>query len=92
TTGTNRAMPHAIEVDESGPLPVPPTGPRLDGSRVLVVDDERDALTLVGEVLREHGAEVHLASSAAEALDKLPAVRPHVVVSDIGMPENDGLT
>jgi CheY-like chemotaxis protein len=65
--------------------------PRLDGLRLLVVDDEDDALKLVGEVLREQGAEVHLAISAHDALEKFAEVRPDVVVSDIGMPEADGL-
>jgi signal transduction histidine kinase len=64
--------------------------PRLAGLRLLIVDDERDALMLVGEVLREQGAEVHLADSAADALDRLAAVQPDVIVSDIGMPETDG--
>ena len=65
--------------------------PRLDGLRLLVVDDERDALTLLGEALGDQGAEVHAASSAREALDALPRVRPHVLVSDISMPDMDGL-
>jgi PAS domain S-box-containing protein len=66
--------------------------PRLDGLRILVVDDEEDARGLVGEVLREQGAEVHLAASAREALEQFATVRPDVVVSDIGMPETDGLS
>jgi PAS domain S-box-containing protein len=66
--------------------------PRLDGLRVLVVDDEEDARGLVSQVLREQGAEVHVAGSAREALEQFGAVKPDVVVSDIGMPEADGLT
>jgi CheY-like chemotaxis protein/anti-sigma regulatory factor (Ser/Thr protein kinase) len=65
--------------------------PRLDGLRLLVVDDEHDALTLLSEALGDQGAEVHAASSAREALDALPRVRPHVLVSDISMPDMDGL-
>jgi PAS domain S-box-containing protein len=65
-------------------------GPRIDGLRLLVIDDEHDALALLGEVLREHGAEVHGVASAAEAMEKFAAVRPDVIVSDIGMPELDG--
>jgi CheY-like chemotaxis protein len=64
--------------------------PRLDGLRLLVVDDEHDAREIVGEVLRERGAEVYVAASAAEALEKFAAVRPDVIVSDIGMPDTDG--
>jgi PAS domain S-box-containing protein len=64
--------------------------PRLDGLRLLVVDDEDDARTLVGTVLGEQGAEIHLAASASEAIAMLGQIRPDVVVSDIGMPEMDG--
>src|SRR6185503_18175625 len=46
----------------------PRAGSRLDGLRVLVVDDESDAREVVALVLRERGAEVHLAGSVAEAL------------------------
>jgi CheY-like chemotaxis protein len=66
--------------------------PRLDGLRLLVVDDEEDALRLVTEVLREQGAEVHVAMSAREALEMFGTVQPDVVVSDIGMPDADGLS
>jgi PAS domain S-box-containing protein len=64
--------------------------PRLNGLRLLLVDDEADALGLVSEVLRGQGAEVHVASSAREALERFESVRPDVVVSDVGMPEMDG--
>ena len=64
--------------------------PRLDGVRVLVVDDERDARDLVVDLLRELGAEVACAGSAEEALACADRVRPHVVVSDIAMPGEDG--
>ncbi len=62
----------------------------LEGVRVLVVDDEADTRELVGLVLAEHHAEVQTAGSAAEALAKLPRFHPMVLVSDIGMPEEDG--
>jgi CheY-like chemotaxis protein len=65
--------------------------PRLDGVRVLLVDDEPDALDLVTEVLRANGAEVVTAISARQALALLPTTRPHVLVSDISMPDMDGL-
>jgi PAS domain S-box-containing protein len=64
--------------------------PRIEGLRLLVVDDEQDTLALVGEVLREQGAEVHVAVSADEALSKLASVHPDVIVSDVGMPQVDG--
>jgi PAS domain S-box-containing protein len=63
---------------------------RLSGTRVLVVDDERDARELLETVLTSAGAQVESASSAAEGLSVLERFRPHVLVSDIGMPEEDG--
>jgi signal transduction histidine kinase/ActR/RegA family two-component response regulator len=65
---------------------------RLDGLRVLIVDDEQDARMLVSAVLGDRGAETYLAQSAAEAIDKVITVKPDVIVSDIGMPETDGYT
>ncbi len=62
----------------------------LEGVRVLVVDDETDARDLAAMVLAQAGAEVHEASSASEALRILTRHRPDVVVSDIGMPGQDG--
>ena len=62
----------------------------LSGVKILVVDDEPDNRELIGRVLTERGASVRLASSADEALAELERERPHVLVSDIGMPGKDG--
>ena len=62
----------------------------LLGVRVLVVDDEPDARELVAYVLETCGAEVHSAGSTAEALAALQSFTPHVIISDIGMPDLDG--
>ena len=79
---------------------VPPVGrdqgdalasaPRLDGLRVLLVDDEADARELLSEVLEERGAQVLPAASAAEAVTMLQAERPDLVLSDISMRDEDG--
>src|SRR5204863_8940032 len=61
--------------------------PELTGVRVLVVDDEADARDLLTAVLEQCGAEVTPVSSAAEALDALDRARPHVLISDISMPD-----
>lgn len=63
---------------------------RVDGLRVLVVDDETDAREAMVMVLTQAGAVVTAASSAAEALQQLPNAQPEVLVSDIGMPDQDG--
>ena len=64
--------------------------PRLDGFRILVVDDEPDARALIGTVLGQCGAEVATVGSAAAALDVLRRERYDVLLSDISMPEEDG--
>jgi signal transduction histidine kinase/ActR/RegA family two-component response regulator len=62
----------------------------LAGVKVLVVDDETDARVLVRRVLEKGGAQVRTAGSAAEALLAMKAERPDVLVSDIGMPGENG--
>jgi len=62
----------------------------LNGLKVLVLDDERDSRELVQEVLARGGATVWLASSVPEALTLIGLEPPDVIVSDIGMPEEDG--
>ena len=62
----------------------------LTGVSVLVVDDELDARELVAEAFKSAGAVVYMAASAQEALSTVSAVLPDVLVSDIGMPHQDG--
>jgi PAS domain S-box-containing protein len=62
----------------------------LRGIKVLLVDDEADARELTERILRDSNAEVHGAGSVAQALQLLEQVHPHVLVSDIGMPDADG--
>jgi CheY-like chemotaxis protein len=57
---------------------------------VVVVDDEPDARSLVQRLLEDCHAKVLIASSAAEALHLVREQRPQVLVSDIGMPLEDG--
>lgn len=62
----------------------------LEGMRVLVVDDEDDARMLVKALLEEKGAKVSTASSAVDALKLVQEETFDVIVSDIGMPKEDG--
>jgi PAS domain S-box-containing protein len=65
--------------------------PRIDGVRVLAVDDEPDSLNLLRAVLEGAGATVKTARTGPEALDALRTEPPDVLVIDIGMPGMDGL-
>jgi CheY-like chemotaxis protein len=64
---------------------------RLDGLRVLVVDDEADGRRLIGKVLADVGARTIAAGSVREAMTALEIESPQILISDIGMPDEDGL-
>jgi CheY-like chemotaxis protein len=68
------------------------SSPSLEGVRVLVVDNEPDARSLVRTILEGRGATVTVVESASAALEEIRAHRPDVLVSDIAMPEEDGYT
>ena len=63
---------------------------RLDGLRILIVEDNPDTLEMLRFIFDERGAEVIAAASAPEALDALERSSPDVLVSDIAMPDQDG--
>ena len=77
---------------------IPPAGgfealddpPTLTGLRVLVVDDDRDARDLFTRALEQCDAQVKAVASARAALVALERWKPHVLVSDIAMPEESG--
>jgi signal transduction histidine kinase/ActR/RegA family two-component response regulator len=64
----------------------------LTGIKVLVVDDEADARALIERVLTEGNARVITAASVEEALRVLAEHVPDILISDIGMPGEDGYT
>ena len=64
--------------------------PLLAGVRVLVRSADDDERQVFGAVLREAGAEVETARSAEEAFDAFQTAPPDVLVSDVGMPGQDG--
>jgi len=59
--------------------------------RILVVDDDADFCTVVGELLRLYAMEVHKAYSVDEALDVLDRMTPDLILTDVMMPGTDGL-
>lgn len=62
----------------------------LTNIRIIAVDDDLDTRDLLTVFLKQYGAEVLTVSSGAEVLSKLESFEPHILVSDIGMPEIDG--
>jgi PAS domain S-box-containing protein len=64
--------------------------PQLQGIRILAVDDDHDALTLVREILEATGADVVTADSVQQALDVLQGMTPDVLLADLGMPHLSG--
>ncbi len=74
---------HSKRRDKSGDL-------QLEGIRVMVVDDDDDALRLVRDILESAGANVVTVGSAAAALEQLELERPQVLISDLGMADMDG--
>ncbi len=66
--------------------------PELAGVRVLVVDDDEDSRELYATVLASHGAVVTMAATAGEAFAAFEREAPRIVLSDIGLPEEDGFS
>jgi signal transduction histidine kinase len=93
-------LPLTIAAIPPGPIPrIHPTAPstepvlaaaRLDGLKILVVDDDPDALELAAVILEGAGAAVQRCVSASDALAAHQKWRPDVLVSDIEMPGEDG--
>jgi PAS domain S-box-containing protein len=83
----SRSAPTAAESTDA---PAVSNNGALRGVRILLVDDEPDARELTTAVLRVSGADVIAVGSAREALRAVASTAPDVLVSDIGMPGEDG--
>jgi signal transduction histidine kinase/ActR/RegA family two-component response regulator len=68
----------------------PQTDVRLDGVRVLVVDDEKDTRDLIGRALEDRGARISMADNSQEAIEILEQNEIDVLLADIAMPDEDG--
>ncbi|HTT05164.1 MAG TPA: ATP-binding protein [Steroidobacteraceae bacterium] len=64
--------------------------PTLDGTRVLLVDDDVDGCDVIARILRAHGASARCAHDAEQALSALQREPYDIVLSDIGLPAIDG--
>jgi CheY-like chemotaxis protein/anti-sigma regulatory factor (Ser/Thr protein kinase) len=85
-----RSKPDTLPPDS--PVSVAPIAGVLSGLRVLVVDDDDDARELIATVLKEADAIVETSGSAREALETFASFGPDVLVSDIGMADEDGFS
>ena len=72
------------------PQQSPIRAPRVDGLRVLVVDDDADVRLVMSRILGDGGAIVTTVSSVREAMTHLQRDVPAIILSDIGMPDEDG--
>jgi len=79
-------------INEMFPLVAPSAGLdlSLEGMRILIVDDDPDACAVLRRILEEQKADVETAPSAARALEKIRVRPPDLLISDIGMPGQDG--
>ena len=59
-------------------------------ARILVVDDDRLAVTIISSALKEYGYKVFIAYDGMTGLEKAREVKPHLIILDIIMPEMDG--
>jgi signal transduction histidine kinase len=80
----------AVAAQEAAAVAVRPAGAPLTGVRILLADDEPEAREVLCELLELEGAVVRATQSAAAALKEVQEFRPAVLISDIGMPGEDG--
>jgi PAS domain S-box-containing protein len=86
----HEAASEVREHRQAAPAPATIIVPRLEGVRILAVDDDRDALALIREILEMTGATVTTADSGQDALRMLDRAQPDVLLADLGMPEMTG--
>ena len=85
--GPTRSGERRASRDSQGEMP---QAAALSGMRVLVVEDEPDTCEMVESILTQFGAAVAGVHSVREAMDLFGAFKPTVLISDIGMPDEDG--
>jgi signal transduction histidine kinase/CheY-like chemotaxis protein len=101
SAGPGRGSEFAVRLPAAAPVPTPDSAPaphqeargaRAGGKRILVVDDNRDAADMVGELLASAGHDVRMANDPGEALSLAETFRPQIAILDIGLPVMDGYT
>jgi PAS domain S-box-containing protein len=86
------ATPAGASIDslQTAAVPQPALATRLDGLRVLMVEDDPDGRHFISKVLADVGASVIAVGTVREAMAALETASPHILVSDLGMPGEDG--
>ena len=90
TTPAGKNVRAAAEIDSAATTLATAVRVRLDGLRVLAVDDQRDTLEVIETILLQCGAVARTCDNAADALELVQSWRPDVIVADIGLPGQDG--
>jgi PAS domain S-box-containing protein len=85
-------LPPEVDIHPEGTRRAHFEAKSLSGLKILIVDDDPDTLEILSEILAGHGAEVAVASSAHDAMAEIAESAPDVLVSDIAMPGEDGLS
>jgi CheY-like chemotaxis protein len=85
-----RSTQAAASMPVSASAPIAAFTDRLRGSKVLVVDDDRDTLEFLAYTLERAGAAVRCAGSVREAMEVIEDFKPVILISDIGMSGHDG--
>jgi two-component system CheB/CheR fusion protein len=88
--GAEAGEPGSIDLTAPAERALDPERTALDGLSVVVVEDDADSRESLVKILEQYGASVRGAASAGEALRALEVAVPHVLVSDIAMPGQDG--
>lgn len=88
----SKGSPAVVASPKLRSWPPPPAVDLLGGLSVLLVDDDHDGREATAILLRHHGAQVDTAASASEALAALDSRVPDILLSDLGMPDLDGLS
>ena len=71
-------------------LACPPKKEATVAERILIVDDDRDSLKLIGLMLQRRGYEIVAAQSGTQALAKVESDMPDLIILDVMMPDLDG--
>jgi signal transduction histidine kinase/CheY-like chemotaxis protein len=92
--GRGRGSEFVVTLPLACTPPRPPPGPLASaptpGIEILVIEDNVDAAQTLAEVLEMHGHRVHVATDGLSGIAKARALKPHVILCDIGLPDVDG--